>query len=87
LERIKARLHQLECDIFDLWSASHFREVIQKASEIENHREGVSAFARLAQEIGAVNQNGIVGADSLLAVLDGTEVDSETAAEVGLPPA
>ena len=83
LERIKSRLHQLGHEVFDPWSLPHFGELIRRASEIENHQERVSAFARLAQEIGAENENGIVGSDILLAVLDGTEMDSGTAAEVG----
>src|ERR1700679_1952653 len=41
------------------------------------------AWQRLDVEIGGNNRAGIEGADMVLAVLDGTDVDSGTAAEIG----
>ncbi len=40
-------------------------------------------LTRLAKDIGAANENGIRESDILLAVLDGAEVDSGCAAEIG----
>jgi len=82
LERIQARLHQLGCEVFDPW-AQPFSRAIREASKIEDYHERLAAFSRLAQEIGAANERGIVSSDILLAVLDGAEVDSGCASEVG----
>jgi nucleoside 2-deoxyribosyltransferase len=82
LERIKARLTQLGYDVFDPW-AQPFSKAIREASHIENHDDRFAAFARLAQEIGATNENAIRESDIFLGVLDGAEVDSGTAAEIG----
>jgi nucleoside 2-deoxyribosyltransferase len=82
LERIKARLHQLGYEVFDPWEQP-FSKAIHKASEIEDYHERIAAFIRLAKEIGTANENGVRCCDILLAVLDGAEVDSGCAAEVG----
>jgi nucleoside 2-deoxyribosyltransferase len=82
LERVKTRLHQLGCEIFDPWEQP-FARAIREASGIEDYQERIGAFTRLAQQIGAANENGIRESDILLAVLDGTDVDSGTAAEMG----
>ena len=82
LERIKARLIQLGYEVFDPW-AQPFSEAIREASRIESYHERVSAFARIAKDIGASNENGIRESDILLGVLDGSEVDSGTAVEIG----
>jgi nucleoside 2-deoxyribosyltransferase len=82
LERVKARLVELGYEVFDPWEQP-FSKAIREASRIENHDDRLAAYTRLAQEIGAANENGIRESDTLLAVLDGAEVDSGTAAEVG----
>ncbi len=82
LERIKARLVELGYEVFDPW-AQPFSKAIREASGIADHDERLAANTRLARDIGAANENGISESDILLAVLDGTEVDSGCAAEVG----
>lgn len=82
LEKIKARLHQLGYEVFDPWEQP-FSKAIREASGIADHDERLAAFARLAEKIGMVNEDAIHECDILLAVLDGAEVDSGTAAEVG----
>lgn len=82
LEKIKARLVQLGYEVFDPW-AQPFSKAIREASGIADHDERIRAFTRLAEEIGATNENGIRGCDILLAVLDGADVDSGCAAELG----
>jgi nucleoside 2-deoxyribosyltransferase len=82
LERIKARLHQLGYEVFDRWGL-HFGEAIREASKIEHYHERVAAFHRIAGDIGEATENGIRECDILLAVLDGAEIDSGTAAEIG----
>jgi nucleoside 2-deoxyribosyltransferase len=82
LEKIKARLDQLGYEVFDPW-AQPFSKEIREASKIENHDERIAAFARLSRDIGSANENGIRESDVILAVLDGAELDSGTAAEIG----
>lgn len=82
LEKIKARLVQLGYEIFNPWEQP-FSKAIREASGIEDYHERLAAFARLAREIGAANENGIRESDILLGVLDGAEVDSGTACEIG----
>jgi len=82
LEKIKAHLRQLGYEIFDPWEQP-FSQAIRDASGIADHDDRFAAYARLAKEIGATNENGIRESEILLAVLDGTDVDSGTAAEIG----
>jgi nucleoside 2-deoxyribosyltransferase len=82
LERVKTRLHQLGYEVFDPW-AQPFSKEIREASGISDHDERIRAFIRLAKEIGAPNENRIRESDILLGVLDGAEVDSGCAAEIG----
>jgi nucleoside 2-deoxyribosyltransferase len=82
LERIKTRLHQLGYEVFDPWEQP-FSKAIREAFGIADHDERIRAFTRLAREIGAANEDGIRDSDILLGVLDGAEVDSGCAAEIG----
>jgi len=82
LERVKAHLVQLGYEVFDPWEQP-FAEAIHEASQVENHNERIAAFTRLSKEIGAANENGIPQCEILLGVLDGPEIDSGTAAEMG----
>ncbi len=51
------------------------------------HDEQVEALAAIDAELGAANEQLIRTADALLAVLDGPDVDSGTAAEIGFAAA
>lgn len=82
LDRVKARLSQLECEVF-VHGILHFGKAIREASQIENHYERVTALARLAKQVGAVNENAIRECDIPLGVLDGADLASGTAAEFG----
>lgn len=82
LQRVKARLHQLGYEIFDPWEQP-FSKAIRDASGIADHDERLAVYTRLAEDIGVANENGIRESDFLLAVLDGADVDSGTAAELG----
>jgi len=81
-EKIKARLVQLGYEIFDPWEQP-FSKAIREASGIKDYHNRISAFTRLARDIGSVNEKAIRECDILLVVLDGAEVDSGTAAEIG----
>lgn len=81
-EKIKTRLVQLGYDVLDPWEQP-FSKAIREASRIEDYHERTAAFSRLSRDVGSVNEQAIRECDILVAVLDGTEVDSGTAAELG----
>lgn len=87
LVRIKQHLAGLGYAIFDPWEQSLFGAEIASAGAIESFLERVAAFRRIAEDIGRCNEAGIIRSDLLLAVLDGAEVDSGTASEVGFASA
>jgi len=83
LNQIKEALTSQGFEIFDPWEQKQFAGKIANAGRESDYPARVAAFAQIAREIGACNEEGIRWADTLLAVLDGAEVDSGTAAEVG----
>jgi nucleoside 2-deoxyribosyltransferase len=83
LNQIKAALTAQGLEIFDPWQQEQFNEQIAAAFRERDYDARVRAFAEVARLIGACNEAGIRQSDVLLAVLDGAEVDSGTAAEVG----
>ena len=87
LERIKERLRDLGCNVFDPWEQTQFAAAIAQAQTLCDYGERAAAFAAIAVGIDQVNEEGIRGAEIVLAVLDGTEVDSGTASELGFAAA
>jgi nucleoside 2-deoxyribosyltransferase len=87
LDSIKGRLAGQGFDIFDPWEKKQFDCEIEEAMTEEIYIQRVAAFRKVASQIGACNEDGIREADVLLAVLDGAEVDSGTASEVGFASA
>jgi nucleoside 2-deoxyribosyltransferase len=83
LKQIKEALTSRGFEIFDPWEQQQFAGRIADAFREMNYPARVAAFGEIAREIGSCNEAGIRWADTLLAVLDGAEVDSGTAAEVG----
>ena len=87
LGRIKEQLSGLGFEIFDPWEQKEVEAWIEVAMKEPAYAARVAAFRKVASRIGACNEAGIRGADQLLAVLDGAEVDSGTASEVGFAAA
>src|ERR1039457_2405732 len=83
LEKIKKRLVALGWKVFDPWSQEEYNADIKQARTLSDYRERVAYFSRIATGIGELNEAGIRSADVLLGVLDGAEVDSGTASEIG----
>ena len=81
--KVKQRLNQLHCTVFDPWEQEEVGRRIQEALGIADGVERAGAIKEAASFTGRVNAEGIRAADLLLAVLDGTEPDSGTVAEVG----
>ncbi|HEY5513350.1 MAG TPA: nucleoside 2-deoxyribosyltransferase [Geomonas sp.] len=83
LNQIKAKLASQGFEIFDPWEQKQFAGRIDNAFQENNYAARIQAFREIAQQIGSCNEGGIRWADFILAVLDGAEVDSGTAGEVG----
>lgn len=83
LDKVKSRLVFLGFSVFDPWEQTQYVDAIADARRIEGFAERVAAFRRIAAGIGLVNEDGIRGSSIVFAVLDGAEVDSGTASEVG----
>jgi nucleoside 2-deoxyribosyltransferase len=83
LTRIKRQLAGQGFDIFDPWEQKQVAQAIEEALQELVYQTRVAAFRKIAAQIGTCNEAGIRAADVLLAVLDGAEVDSGTASEVG----
>ena len=87
LGRIKERLVGMGCEVFDPWAQALFAADIERALAIDGFRERVAAFARIAAGIGELNEAEIREADVVIGVLDGAEIDSGTASEIGFAAA
>ncbi|BEH10452.1 MULTISPECIES: nucleoside 2-deoxyribosyltransferase [Geobacter] len=87
LEKVKDKLRSLGHDVFDPWEQDHYAVRIDQALRIESFSARVEEFRAIASGIGEINENGIMACDGLLAILDGAEVDSGTAGEVGFASA
>ena len=83
LSRIKEKLASQAVEVFDPWEQKQFAGSIESAFGARDYAARVEAFGKIARDIGSCNEEGIRWADCILAVLDGAEVDSGTAAEVG----
>src|SRR5262245_45068848 len=73
-------LKALGHDVLDPWAIS---TKVRRVSQLPYGLRKQKAWRRLNAEIGAHNKNAIDGADAGFAVLDGVDVDSGTAAEIG----
>ncbi|QWV95635.1 nucleoside 2-deoxyribosyltransferase [Geomonas oryzisoli] len=82
-ERIKERLERLGLSVFDPWEQEEVAQRIEEAMSIAEGAERARAIQEAARFTGAVNAQGLKGSDLVLAVLDGTEPDSGTVAELG----
>ena len=83
LNQIKVTLAAQGFEIFDPWEQQQFAARLENAAQQQDFAARVAAFKEVAQQIGSCNEGGIRWANFVLAVLDGAEVDSGTAAEVG----
>lgn len=82
-ERIKERLRQLDCTIFDPWEQEEVTRRIEEALSLPDTAGRARAIGAAASFTGKVNADGLRDSDVVLAVLDGTEPDSGTVSEVG----
>lgn len=85
--KIRHKLESLRCTVFDPWEVADFHQEIEAAYLLDNYRERVDRFRDISSRIGRCNEDLIRSADGLFAILDGAEVDSGTASEVGFASA
>lgn len=81
-DRIKLRLNEIGCEIFDPWEQA-FGSMISEAKSVVPWEERVAALSKVARRIGNMNDQGIRRSDAILGVLDGAELDSGTVCEIG----
>jgi nucleoside 2-deoxyribosyltransferase len=65
------------------WDDTRFAEDIKRAPTISDPAERRALLARINNGLGSKNAENIEQADGVVAVLDGIDVDSGTAAEIG----
>ena len=83
LSAIKTKFISQGFEVFDPWEQTKFEQKIHGAFKIMEYPERVKTFREISSGIGQCNEEGIREADVIFAVLDGAEVDSGTASEVG----
>ncbi|HPP94749.1 MAG TPA: nucleoside 2-deoxyribosyltransferase, partial [Spirochaetota bacterium] len=81
-EHLIPLVESLNLEVIDPWRLTAESE-IKKVSSISDYVERKKQWERLNLIIGENNKNGIENSDGLLAVLDGSDVDSGTASEIG----
>ena len=72
----------LGCEVLDPWTLTDARK-IRRVQGMPYGRAKREAWRKLNLEMGATNRAAIDAAQGVVAVLDGTDVDSGTAAEIG----
>jgi len=81
-DRLLPKLVACGCEILDPWKLTDEARV-QAVAESAYGVEKREAWRTLSLEIGRNNTDAIARSDALFAVLDGSDVDSGTAAEIG----
>lgn len=81
-EKIVPVFNDINLIIIDPWKLTP-ENMFEEVNNIENSDLKRAELTRLNRIIAENNKNGIEEADGMLAVLDGTDVDSGTAAEIG----
>jgi len=75
-------LKEIGFEILDPWELTPL-SVIEKATKFPYGIERKSAWKEVNRTIGRNNERGITKSDFILAILDGVDVDSGTASEIG----
>jgi nucleoside 2-deoxyribosyltransferase len=65
------------------WDDHRFDDALASAQTLEGRGERLAKLAAVNAEIGRTNEDKIRGCDAMIAVLDGVDVDSGTASEIG----
>jgi len=87
LNKIKVKVASQGFEIFDPWEQTQFAERLEHAAQERDFSARAKLYQEVSRQIGICNEGGIRWANFVLAVLDGAEVDSGTAGEVGFASA
>lgn len=78
IERIAERV-----DVINPWDDQRFASEFMRIASLDSRAAAQAALAEINSELGRANAESIRNADGVVAVLDGVDVDSGTAAEIG----
>ena len=81
-EKLHPAIERAGFSVIDPWTLTP-EEEFSRVSSIEDHKDRKNAWRELNVVIGRNNACGIDNADIVVAVLDGSDVDSGTSAEIG----
>ena len=70
-------------EVTNPWDDKRFEAEFVRIAAIDSRAEAFAALAAIDTELGRANAESIRNADGVVAVLDGVDVDSGTAAEIG----
>jgi nucleoside 2-deoxyribosyltransferase len=65
------------------WDDTRFVSEFERIATLDSRSEANAALATINSELGRANAESIRNADGVVAILDGVDVDSGTAAEIG----
>ena len=82
MEKLDSSLTDLGFDVINPWKLTD-PKAFEKIKEIKDEKERIEKFKELNFKIGERNEKAINESEILLAILDGVDVDSGTAAEIG----
>jgi len=81
--KIKKHLQMLGHEVIDPWDSTEHNASLENAILTENYSLRIKQMKCIAVNIGLLNEKLIRESDALLGVLDGVEVDSGVASEIG----
>jgi nucleoside 2-deoxyribosyltransferase len=82
MEILRERL-SVHVEVVNPWDDNGFEEDLRRAPLIENRDQRLTLLRTINDAIGRANADNIRACDGAVAVLDGVDVDSGTAAEIG----
>jgi nucleoside 2-deoxyribosyltransferase len=82
MEELAARLRE-RAEVLNPWDQTELGEQYAAVNHLPTHQERIARWQEINTQIGALNAAMIREADTIVAVLDGVDVDSGTAAELG----
>ena len=82
MEELERALAQTGVEVHNPWK-SDFGPEFRHASAIADHAERIAALGAVNTRVARANEQAIRASDTVLAVLDGVDVDSGTASEMG----
>jgi len=82
MEQLAARLRQ-HAEVLNPWDQTELGEQYAAVNHLPTYDERIARWQEINTQIGAINAEMIREADTIVAVLDGVDVDSGTASELG----